>query len=93
MTLRVLNTTSGTTVALNLVDEDGQDIYLSWDTHVAIDEDGNVVYANGDGIGIITNTGLAPGRTAFRSPYVYWTASVTCHYHQSSIGTPLRPPA
>ena len=82
--LKVINPTSGSSTILTLADESGDSVYISYDTHLAIDEDGNVVYANQDGIGIISNTGIAPGRTAFRSPFLFWTATLRCHFHQSS---------
>ena len=49
----------------------GNAAVLAVDTKIAIDAQGNIVCANSTGVYLVTNTGLAPGYSAWWRP-VFW---------------------
>ena len=70
--LRIIDPHTNTVRTLTLASaESGNTAVLTVDTKIAVDAHGNIVCANSGGIHLVTNTGLAPGFSAWWRP-VFW---------------------
>ena len=70
--LRVIDPHTNTVRTLELKCADsGGSVALTVDTKIAIDAHGNIVCANSAGVHLVTNTGLAPGFSAWWRP-MFW---------------------
>ena len=72
--------------AVRTLDSDGAPATLPSQSHVAIDGNGDIVVANGDGLHLLANTGLASDWFPWSCAYK-WSPTQLCHHRDSTPAT------